>query len=354
MPSVLRRPAVLLLISSSAGLLGFSALLLLLAISSGIGSVRSIVLEAQATGMVVRFSGQSNDWAFSDVVVCVPRAKIERAAERGTGQCDARRYVESNEEDFRINWSAGSSAQVTSPSPGVLVLDITGQARMLDRTRVIVNRESWLAAGALTFSGIVQIGDQLASGETKMILNGSFDIREQPFWSQNTEVLKRGSIWRGESVSIVSLADGAAGSVEVFGHITPLDTGKPGFAVGVVSSPGDVLLQLGFFGAQEPVQVAPTWMDRALTSPLILALAVILSVVLSVGQLAGNAVSSLLSLRGQDEGAEADAPDPSQSQDTAAAESDAVVAEGAPVTMANAAPSSALQDETPGSQSLAR
>ena len=88
---------------------------------------------------------------------------------------------------------------------------------------------------------------------------------------------------------------------EVFGHITPVESGKLGFAVGVVSAPGPVFLQVGFFGAAIPTRIAPSWIDRALTSPLILALAAMLSVILSVTQVVGNAASTLRTVAAREE-----------------------------------------------------
>lgn len=291
--TLLNRRTRILFLSSGTAAFGLAATLAIFVISAGLGSVRTIVLEAQSTGVEIIFAGQTNDWALTDVTVCVPRAAIDRTLPRGRGRCDARGYTEAESPSVRINWNENASVVVTSPTPDVVVLDVTGQARIADRTRIILNRESWLNAGALTFNGWARLGEQLASGERKMILSGSYDIREKPFWSENTEVLKRGVIWRGESATIVTRAENAPKPAEVFGHITPVEAGKPGFAVGVVSAPGQVFLQIGFFGAAKPTQIAPSWIDRALTSPLILALAALLSVMLSLAQLLGNAATAL-------------------------------------------------------------
>jgi hypothetical protein len=295
----LSRRLVLLALNSCIGLLGLVSLVAIAAISAGFGSTRTFVIEAQATGLNITFSGQANDWALGPVVVCTPREQIIRTLPRGDGECDARRYLEAEADSFRINWSKGASVEVTSTQPGVMALEILDQTDVTDKTRVILKHDSWMATGALAFNGTARIGDQLASGETKMVLSGSYDAREKPLWSTNTEVLKSGSLRRGESAAVfVETATGAA-MAEVFGHVTPVEGGKPGFIVGAVSAPGPVFLQLGFFGAAAPTQIAPNWIDRALSSPLILALAALLSVVLSAGQIVGNAVAALRTTPGR-------------------------------------------------------
>jgi hypothetical protein len=295
---VFSRRLALLALSSCIGLVGLVSIVAIAAISAGLGSTRTFVLEAQATGLNITFSGQFNDWALGPTVVCTPRAKIIRTLPRGSGKCDSRRYLEEAVESFRINWSNGASVEVTSPTPGVISLEIFEQLEIADRTRLIVERDGWMTTGALTFNGTARIGDQLASGETKMVLSGSYEAREKPLWSEKTEVLKSGLIRRGESAAVLAETATGATMAEVYGHITPADGDQPGFIVGAVSAPGLVFLQLGFFGATTPTQIAPNWIDRALTSPLILALAALLSVVLSAGQIVGNATAALRSATG--------------------------------------------------------
>jgi len=274
-------------------LVGFLSICAIAAIAMGFGATRTIIVEAQTTGLQITFSGQANDWALGEVVVCTPRTKIDPSLERGTGQCDARRYIEAKDENFRINWDRNANTIISAITPGALVLDISGQLGMVDRTRVLLDQQSWASVGALTFTGTARIGFQLASGEAKMLLSGSFEAREKPFWSDSTEVLRSGSLRRGESAFVVVERGGEEVMAEVFGHITPSLTERLGVTVGIVSAPGPVHLQVGFFGSTIPTQIAPTWIDRALTSPLILAIAALLSILLSALQVFGNVGTAL-------------------------------------------------------------
>jgi hypothetical protein len=294
----LRGRITILALSKGISLAGFSCICAILAIAMGLGAARTIVLEAQTTGLQITFSGQANDWALGSAVICTPREKIDPLLERGAGTCDARRYIERNEENLRINWNREATVVVTALSPGTLTLDVSGQSGIVDRTRILLDRSSWASVGALTFFGTTQVGFQLASGESKMLLSGSFEIRERPLWSDSTEVLKSGLIRRGESAAIVQQANGEIKMAEVFGHITPSLTDRLGVTVGVVSSPAPVSLQIGFFGATVPAQITPNWMDRALTSPLILAIAALLSILLSALQIFSNFGTALLGRAG--------------------------------------------------------
>lgn len=288
----------ILALSSGIGLVGFVCICAIAAIAMGFGATRTIVVEAQTTGLQITFSGQANDWALGEVVVCTPRIKIDPSLGRGPGQCDARRYIEAKDDNFRINWDRNATTIISAITPGTLVLDISGQSEMVDRTRVLLDRQSWESVGALTFTGTARIGFQLASGESKMLLSGSFEVREKPFWSDSTEVLKSGLLRRGESAVVLVERGGKDNMAEVFGHITPSLAERSGVTVGIVSTPGPVRLQIGFFGSTIPTQIAPSWIDRALTSPLILAIAALLSILLSALQVFGNVGTVLVGSAG--------------------------------------------------------
>ncbi|MHA6642607.1 hypothetical protein [Mesorhizobium sp. A623] len=157
-------------------------------------------------------------------------------------------------------------------------------------------KDEWAALGVLSFNGTARVGNQVSSGETRTLLSGTYEVREKPLWSEDTEVLKAGKIRSGESAEIMTAGKEGRQPAEVFGHIAKIEPGKPGFNVGLVSAPGPVSLEIGYFGGAKPANIAPTWMDRALTSPLVLALAFLLSVILSAVQFIGGIVPAILRL----------------------------------------------------------
>lgn len=289
-------------ISTAAGALAVIAIVAMIVISTGVGADRTLIVEATATGIDIRFAGQANGWHFGQATICTPRERIERTLPRGSGACDARRYEERSGEALRIDWSPGAEAKLSSPRPQTLVLELFGQAGWDDRTRIIIDRNEWSALGVLSFNGAARIGNQVSSGETRMVLSGTYEAREKPLWSEDTEVLKAGKIRRGESAEIMIAGVGGREPAEVFGHISEVEPGKPGFNVGLVSVLGPVSLQIGYFGGAKPVNIAPTWVDRALASPLVLALAFLLSIILSAAQFVGGIVPAIFRLAQRAEG----------------------------------------------------
>jgi len=283
-------------IGAATGALAVVAIVAMIVVSTGVGADRTFIVEATATGIDIRFAGHTNDWHIGQATICTPRKRVERTMPRGTGACDARRYEERRDDTLRINWSPGAEVQLSSPQPQTLVLELFGQAGWDDRTRIVIGRSEWAALGVLSFNGSARIGNQVSSGETRMVLSGTYEAREKPFWSEDTEVLKAGRIRRGESAEIVAAAADGRVPAEVFGHVAEVEPGKPGFNVGLVSAPGPVSLQIGYFGGANPASIAPTWIDRALTSPLVLALAFLLSVILSAVQFVGGIVPAILRL----------------------------------------------------------
>lgn len=283
-------------ISAATGTLAVIAIVAMIVISTGVGADRTFIVEATATGIDIRFAGQANDWHLGQATICTPRKRIERTMPRGAGACDARRYEERRGDAVRINWSPGAEVKLSSPQPQTLVLELFGQAGWDDKTRIIIEKDERSALGVLSFNGTARVGNQVSSGETRTILSGTYEARERPFWSEDTEVLKAGNVRRGESAEIMIAGEEGRQPAEVFGHVSEVEPGKPGFNVGLVSAPGPVSLQIGYFGGANPANIAPNWMDRALTSPLVLALAFLLSVILSAVQFIGGIVPAILKL----------------------------------------------------------
>lgn len=304
-------------ISAATGALAVIAIVAMIVISTGVGADRTFIVEATTTGIDIRFAGQANDWHLGEATICKPLKRIERTLPRGTGACDERRYETGIRGDaLRINWSPGAQVKLSAPQPQTLVLELFGQAGWDDRTRIVIGKDEWATLGVLSFNGTALVGNQVSSGETRTILSGAYEVREKPLWSEDTEVLKAGKVRSGESAEIMTAGKDGRQPAEVFGHIAEVEPGKPGFNVGLVSAPGPVSLQIGYFGGAKPANIAPTWMDRALTSPLVLALAFLLSVILSAVQFIGGIVPAILRLA---PGAEAAAaPEKAVAQDPVA------------------------------------
>jgi hypothetical protein len=280
------------------GALSLFALVVIILVAAGIGSTRSFIVDAQTTAVTISFRGSTNDWALGPATICLPQRLDSRRA-RGDGLCDSRRYLEHNETDLRLTWPAGSEVRVFSSAAGRPVLTLLSDGPLPKDTRILLPKDALTQLGALSFYGHARIGQPVVSGEQQLLLLGTYEARERPFWSRNTEVLRSGMLRRGESVEI--LRDGTADSPPAlqFGHISAEPDGTLGFHVSIASEAGKPVLRLVNYGGISTTTLAPSWIDRALNSTLILALALLLSLAVNFGQFLVSALELLARTHGE-------------------------------------------------------
>ncbi|MDF2143277.1 hypothetical protein [Paenirhodobacter sp. CAU 1674] len=270
-------------ISVSAGLF---ALIVFVLLAVGVGSVQTVIVDAQTTGVLVSFKGTTNDWGLGTATLCIPKT-IDLSQRRGEGICDPRRFEERVSENLRISWPEGAVVQVSSPEVGKLVLTLLSEGEWPKSTRIVLSDGALSKLGALGFYGHARIGQPAVSGEQDLLLSGNYEIRERSFWSRNTEVLRGGELRRGESVEVFVDKTADAPPANEFGHLTAEASDMPGFHVSIASEAGKPVLRLVNYGGIATTTLAPSWIDRSLHNSLILALALFLPLALSVAQFLG-------------------------------------------------------------------
>lgn len=272
-------------------LLAISVIIILL--TGGSSNTRSFLIEARTTGVTIKFSGLGNVWPLGKVTVCQPLSRPDRTADRGSGQCDHRLYEETHFPDLLLDLSDGGQAIVTVSRGTGLAIAISDIKGFNDRTRILLDVESWQAAGALAFSGGVAIGGEMGSGQKNFVLGGRFEVRESPKIpfgrSGRIDVIKSGQLLRGEQVRIVT----PEGPSDVVGHITPALGDVGGLNVVVVSLPGNTSLSLGYLGGDSASTITPDWIDHAIANPVLIALTFILTMCIGAGQLIFDALGYL-------------------------------------------------------------
>lgn len=103
--------------------------------------------------------------------------------------------------------------------------------------------------------------------------------------SNVTEVIKSGGLVKGTVVSLWS--DQAP--VETYGHITSSASVDGNYIdIVAISRPGDVEMHLGYFGTNTPMIMRPDFIDTAISSPFLLAMAIIFSIFASTSQFYGD------------------------------------------------------------------
>lgn len=148
-----------------------------------------------------------------------------------------------------------------------------------------INGSDWAKVTLLEFAGDIVVGQEAGSGVSGYLIDGRYEVRElflrqfRPWGYSNADptTVVAGSLYRGDRVAFVSQSRTDEAAL-LTGFIAPLfDTGARGFGI-VVSNGADTTnarLAIKSFGARES-QVTPSWIDRALRDPLLLALTAIL------------------------------------------------------------------------------
>lgn len=263
-----------------------SVLLLLLIFGDSVFSpARTIVLEAQTTGVTVTFKTATDTWQFPDAIVCKRRKRPDRNAERGDDPCDLRVYEAAETGALTLRWGADAKVDLSTDRLGQLRLQLhTDVADIPAKSHIMVSPESWVRAGALPFSGIAQVGAAMTSGQAQYLLAGRYEMRElgmvlAQVSGRTTHVVTEGRLTLGDFVRL-TLTNGE--DALVHGHLTPVDSRTmPAIMFVGVSEPGDTSLTINRYRLRNPVVLRPDWIDRATTNPLILAIMLILTLIVN-------------------------------------------------------------------------
>lgn len=268
------------------GLLAILGLLFALLLGFSLwGRDRVFVVSAVTRGALIGFDGAGNQWSLEAPQICTPKLRPEKNVPRGLGPCDAGRYDFVSPESLTVVWESGSEVLVQAgPGQGVTLV-IQNHPTLVKGTRIVLSADAWAKTGALTLSGRVEIGGQLASGATDYLVSGQYEVREQAWFSASTEVVKSGDLSRGETARIMTLGSRSGDMTDalVFAHLTPYE--EKSFQINAISASGQTALALGYFGGAQPSLILPTWIDRALSSPLFITMSLMLSLLLGAGQI---------------------------------------------------------------------
>lgn len=267
-------------------------LLLGLLIIAGTGASKWTYHVAASTwGGTITFRGEGNDWLISRGTRCAARAVPDlRAADPADDRpCPPARFEAPQEIVSEvIEWREGTRIHFRrAPPDGRLVIRALdgGTAGFPADSQLVIPADVWQGHGALVFTGSVRIGGDMGTGAQDYLIGGQWEARQIGFLTSLvrdiTEVVQKGELTRGASVQVVVGAE----PVISYGHITPAGIGDPGLEVVALSERGRLSLQVAYFGLARPILFRPDWMDRILSSPVLIALTVLLTLILMVTEL---------------------------------------------------------------------
>ena len=262
---------------------------LLIALASGVGSDRTLIIEAETRWVGIEFSGDTDAWPIGEAYICTARPERALSLARGDGPCDERLFEITQSQSGFVEWGRGGATEVTSGVDGGLIIRVIRSNSHPDGTLILVDREIWRTIGALSWFGYVTVGKTAESGERGLLLSGQFEIRElfKWFWPslRGTEVVKSGVLRQGEAVSLIDAGrpqrEASQTTMQSFGHIYFADS-NDAFRVVGLTSVGKPALSIRFLGADKPAVIRPNWIDRVTSSPMLAALITIFAILISV------------------------------------------------------------------------
>lgn len=250
------------------------------------GSSRSFLVEAQTDGLQIEFSEGSNAWRLPSAVLCMP---LNAPTLRPDPECGWAAVADGPADEKLVTWADGTIVEVNAERDGGLrIVALNGNTAALPMNAMyIMSHDAWQKTGALTFRAYTTIGQDITAGSRHFLRSGRWEAREvgwvTSFLRSVTEVVKTGELSTGAKVMVTITGEPALS----YGHIT-LGNGSSDESVGLdvtmISQLGDTALSVRHFGLRDPVVIRPDWIDIAISSPLLLAMAALFSVLASAGQ----------------------------------------------------------------------
>jgi len=258
------------------------------------GSSRSFLVEARTASLTLTFGTASgpdgtprpagDEWRLTGALACRPAPLPRRGA---TDPCGAAYAPQGAPGEHILDWAPGTTIRLRNDADGRLTIEIrAGMAARgyPDGTLLILEPAAQRRLGALTFHAAATLGEDMAAGARFYLTGGRWEAREagrvtSMFRGGVTEIIKTGDFATGARARI--LKDGEP--AQVSGQVVPAPGGGP-MEVTIISEAGDTALGVRHFGVRDEVVIKPDWVDIAVDSPLLLALAAIFSLLAAAKQ----------------------------------------------------------------------
>ena len=280
-------------------------ILIVLSYSFPLGQV--YLVEARTLGARITVTGPDAVWKLPNATLCSDRGanKDIRLATNWTGTgCNPGLFEINDLTGTEIRMPSGVQIQLRAESDGSVLLRrlsdrsdqtkagssgvrLTDQHNWTPGSLLRIEPTNWQRVTLLEFAGDVEIGQETGSGANAYLIEGRYEVREhflrqyRPWGTTSAEptTVVTGTLYRGDRVAFhkPTKENTSALSVLATGFIAPNLDLTPGFSIVASSSleHKQAQLRIKSFGTRE-TQVTPTWIDRALRDPLLLALTAIL------------------------------------------------------------------------------
>lgn len=245
---------------------------------------RSFVIAAETHSLKIEFGGGDNAWLLPNARVCAPSPNADPKAP--VGGCPAGYLpVRDSGDDRSVEWTSGTVVNLRVGLDGDLEITITngGTAQLTEDMAIYVNAADWQDFGAYTFRGVIQIGEDMATGGSGYLVGGRWEARDAGVltsWLRGvTAVVKSGEFVTGAAVTILDNATPA----QVFGHFRPSSSGRS-MDLTAVTQNGRIMLSERHFGVSGPTLIKPDIVDVLVSSPVVIAATVLVSILAKISQ----------------------------------------------------------------------
>lgn len=249
------------------------------------GANRSFLLEAESGRVELTFQVSETTWDLPGAVECAP-SDFPALPGQADPACGAAFTPVGEARDRTVTWPQDARVAVGRRADGSVIftaLDATEPALPIG-TMIVVPTEEWARMGALAFTAETLIGDDMRSGVRGYLRSGRWEARESGLVTSVvrsvTEVVKQGTFASG---ALVEVLDGDL-PAKTYGHIDRSGA-RDTLSITLISEVGRTALSVRHLGVDGPILIEPDWVDIAVSSPLLLAAAVILSILASASQL---------------------------------------------------------------------
>jgi len=256
-----------------------------------ISPTRTVQLEARTLSAEAILLGEPLGWDLDSGTICLPSLDLD---ETGDGPCrDGETYAGTL--DGPVLWDSGQHLSLFWSEDDLAIILQSDGKDWPSGTVIRMSHDAVLRNGALSFTGLLSVGQELSPGTTGYVLEGSYVFFERGlvtrFLGGTPDITRNGDLRRGDRAQIVciprrrddcGLGDNAD-AVDVtpnptFASFVPDHQGRAGFHVVALGEESHSALELTYAGRDTALVIKPNWIQRAAASSGLLALSLLISV----------------------------------------------------------------------------
>ncbi|MBV7378514.1 hypothetical protein [Maritimibacter dapengensis] len=219
-------------------------------------------------------------WMIGDATLCQRRVKRKAEADRD-GLCDGRLFDVQPAELAEITWTEGTNFTLFGDTGNLAALAFQGGEEsgaffngepIRGESILYFATDSLAKVETLVLSAKVTIGANAETGETGLLHDGRYEIREVLALTSGASVVATGTFLPGDQIRVID-KDGSRLSMRLL--IMPSDTSRAAFGIVATSSPEVSSIAIDRVGAAR-THITSKWTDRLSNDSLPLALSIFL------------------------------------------------------------------------------